>query len=255
MRVCRSFSIFLFSLCLISLALPLFAADTAAGLIASGDALAKKWEYTAAVAEFEKALALEPENYTALWKAADNLVKEAMLVSKDKKEPFFEKAAQYANKAVKANPNGSDGFTMLAVSEGRLALFKGGKQKVTLSKNVKINAEKALKINPNDDRALHVLGAWNREVATLGFILKAFAKIIYGGLPPASEEKAVEFMEKAVSIAPDQVEHYLELGKCYEEVDKEDEARKAYEKCIALPATEKYDGQFKKEAKELLDDL
>ncbi len=224
----------------------------AADDIAAVEELGKKLDYKGAVAACDAILAKDSKNYDALWMAADNTIKLGIMAKEADKAALYEKAADYATKAVEVAPDKVEGHVKLAIAKGRLALFKGGKIKVQLSKDVKAEAERALQINPKDDQALHCLGSWHREVATLPGVLKMFAKMLYGGLPPASKEEAVKYLEEATAINPKVVEHQLELGKCYMTVGKWDLAKKAWGECIALTPVESYDKAFQAEAKGLL---
>jgi hypothetical protein len=81
-----------------------------------------------------------------------------------------------------------------------MALFEGGKAKIEMSREVKAEAERALALNPKDDRAMHVLGRWNREIARLNVFEKTAAKVAFGGVPEgASMNDAVTWLEKAVA--------------------------------------------------------
>jgi FimV-like protein len=66
---------------------------------------------------------------------------------------------------------------------------------------------------------------------------------------------AVEFFRKAIDAKPDEIRHYLWLGKTYMELDREDSARKILEKALELPPADDGDRLLQKEARELLDDL
>ena len=221
--------------------------------IKTSEELSAKWDYQGTVQVYEKALPCNSDNFELLWRLAYNYIKLGLVAKKDENRALlYEKAADYAGKTIAANDNRIEGHLWLAVAQGRLALLKGGKTKVTLSRNVKAEAEKALKIDPNNDVALHVMGVWNRQAATLPGILKMFAKIIYGGLPPSSKEDAVKYLEKAVSINPNFIEHRLELGNCYRSVNKWDLAKKEWGKCLELKPIDAYDKDFQEEAKALL---
>lgn len=221
--------------------------------IKNGEELGKKWDYQGAVGAYEATLACNPNNFELLWRLAYNYIKLGLMAKKNAdKVLLYEKAADYAAKALAVDNSKIEGHLWLAVAQGRLALLKGGKAKVVLSKNVKAEAEKALQIDPNNDAALHVMGGWNREAATLPGILKMFAKIIYGGLPPSSKEDAVKYLEKAVAINPNSIEHHLALGKCYMAVNKWDLVKKEWAECLKLVPLDAYDKDFQEEAKTLL---
>ncbi|MCM8771243.1 MAG: hypothetical protein NC936_05185 [Candidatus Omnitrophica bacterium] len=221
--------------------------------IKTGEELSQKWDYQGAVDVYEKTLVDNPGNFELLWRLAHNYIKLG-LMTKDIKQrtEFYEKAAIYAEKAIAVDDKRIEGYLWLAVAQGRLALLKGGKEKVILSKNVKAKAEKALEIDPDNDIALHVLGSWHLEAATLPSILKVFAKVIYGGLPPYSIEEARMYLEKAVAINPGLIEHHLELGNCYKALKKWELAKKEWSKCLELTPLDAYDKDFQEEAKTLL---
>ncbi|MBN1897782.1 MAG: tetratricopeptide repeat protein [Spirochaetes bacterium] len=226
-------------------------------LVEKGNTAFDKWDYSKAIEYYKEALKKDEKNFTALWKTANAYINLGVLEQEDddKKESLFNQGSLFAQKAVKEHPQKADGYAMLSIAEGRLAMFAGGKRKVELSKSVKKNAQLALKYDPNHDGALHVLGAWHREVATLGGFLKFFAKVLYGGLPDANMKDSIKYLEKAVKVKPSNIEHHLDLAKSYIEEDMEDKARKELKLAIELPPTEGYDKLNKAEAKELLEDL
>ena len=109
-------------------------------------------------------------------------------------------------------------------------------------------AEKAIELNPDNDTAHHVYARWHRKVATLSGIAKTFAKVLYGGLPPASLEKAEEHFQKAIALKPDHINHHLELGITYEMMEEWQKADAAYDKVAALEAKNNMDQKYKAEA-------
>jgi tetratricopeptide (TPR) repeat protein len=134
-------------------------------------------------------------------------------------------------------------------------LFRGGKEKINLSKEIKAEADTAVALNPQADLAYHVLGRWHQNLANLGGVLRFFAKVLYGGAPPGSNEEAVAMFKKAIEINPNHIEHYLELARTYEFMDREDLMKEPLQKVLALPNVEEKDPTFKKEAEEMLKDI
>jgi len=74
--------------------------------------------------------------------------------------------------------------------------------------------------------ALNWMGELFNPKVPFSHIDKMFAKMIYGGLPPASRDDAVKYLEESTALSPKVVEHHLELAKCYIAVKKNDAARK-----------------------------
>jgi tetratricopeptide (TPR) repeat protein len=247
-------SLFLFGLLALA-AGAAFAQSMVAEDMARGDALKDKWDHAGAVAAYMKVLEVEPNNYEALWKAGDQVTEVADKMpagQKAAKQAEFQKAADLCKKAIQVNRSGSEGHLKLAVASGRLALFLGGKQKINMSKAIKAEVDTAIVLDPTDDISYHVLGRWHQNLANLSGVLRFFAKVLYGGVPPGSNDEAVSAFKKAIEIDPTYIEHYLELARTYQFMGKKDLMREPLEKLLALPSTEEDDPQYKKEAQEML---
>jgi Tfp pilus assembly protein PilF len=151
---------------------------------------------------------------------------------------------------------GSKGHLFLSIALGRVALDAGAKERIQLSKDIKKEVDLAIKYDPNDDLAYHVLGRWNRKLSNLSWIEKGFADIFLGGVPEdASDENAVAAFKKAIQLRPQHINHHLELGITYEMMDMDEEARKEFQICLDLPKSDSDDTKYKKDAQERLDDL
>jgi tetratricopeptide (TPR) repeat protein len=232
--------------------------DSVAVYLAQGDQLAGQWKHAEAAHAYLAALRLKPDCYEAAWKAGDELTEYAdSLPAKDKagKEAAFAKAGKLCETAIRINPSGWEGHFRLSVALGRLALFRGGKEKINLSKRIKVQADSAVILNPQADLAYHVLGRWHQNLANLSSVLRLFAKVLYGGVPPGSNDEAVAMFKKAIEINPNHIEHYLELARTYEFMGKEELMSEPLNKVLALPNVEEDDPVFKKEAEEMLKEL
>lgn len=162
------------------------------------------------------------------------------------------KALGYAIRAVELEPDNAVNVLSLAVCHGKMAVYSDTRMKIRYSRLVKQEAERAVALDPNYDWAHHVLGRWHREVAELGPATRFFVRLIYGGLPGASREEAIRQLEKAVELAPARVPHHVELGFAYLAVGRKAEARRCFERGLALPSTERYDEPAKDRAREIL---
>ncbi len=220
--------------------------------LTKGDEAYKSFDNEQALKFYQEAFKLDSTNCEALWKIARAYVDLGEVSDKKTQKKDYYLAEKFARKAVTNCPYNSMAHLELAIAVGRVALMEGGKKKVKLSKEVKFEAEKALELDPNNDLAHHVLARWHREVATLSGVLKMFAKVLYGGLPPASLDKAVEHFKKAIEINPNYINHHLELGITYEKMKKWKLAKEEYEKVAQLPIQDSDDAAHKKEAAERL---
>jgi len=220
--------------------------------LAQGDQARDKFDNAGALKFYQLAYQADTSRCEAIWKVSRTHVDIGEVASDDVQRKNYYEGEKYARKAILHCPQDANAHLALAIAVGRVALMEGGKKKVSLSKEVKAEAEKTLELDPQNDIAMHVLARWNREVANLSGILKMFAKILYGGLPPASNDKAIELFKKAIELKPNYINHHLELGITYQELDQWALAKAEYEKVATLPIAVFNDATHKKEAAERL---
>ena len=229
--------------------------DPVAKIIALGDSLKEVWDHSGAADAYLKALELDSANYEAAWKSGREITEVANQLSpkmKDEKEIKFTKAVALCEQAIALNESGWEGHFHLSVALGRLALFRGGKKKINMSKRIKAEADTAIILNPEADLAYHVVGRWHQNLANLGGFLKFFAKVLYGGVPPGSNEESAVAFKRAIEIDPNHIEHHLELARTYKYMGEKELAQQSLQTVLELPNIDEDDPQFKEEAKELL---
>jgi len=224
-------------------------------LITQADSLYAEHQTQATLQVLQQAEAMDGNDADVLWRMARAYYDRGVMAPEKQKEAAFEQCEQYARKAVQADPQNEKGHLWLAIGVGKVALERGGKEKVDLSREVKEQAEKAIQLNPNDYQPYHVLARWNYEVATLSWVLKAAAKIVYGGLPPASVSESVTLFKKAIQLNPTEVNNHLQLAKVYIHEGDKAAARAQLQKALSLPNKDIEDPDHKKEARKLLDKL
>jgi Tfp pilus assembly protein PilF len=226
-------------------------------MISLGDSAFQQYDNTAALAFYSKVLEMDSLNYEASWKLSRAYVDVGeVLADKNERKKYYKDAENFALKAVEINPDGAKGHLYLSIAIGRVALDSGKKEQVRLSKVIKVEVDKALELDPNDDVAWHVLGRWHRKMATLGWIQRNFANIFLGGVPKeASVEKSAECFQKAIEIRPNHINHHLELAITYEKLDMKEKAAEEYNLVLQLPKKDADDDTYKKEAQERLKKL
>lgn len=227
-----------------------------ADFAARGDRLMAESRTEAAIEAYRAGLAAHPDHPALLWKTAraiSNLADETPGDSGD--EARMEEAVELSRRAVRAGPGISRAHTTLAASLGKLALFRGGKRKVELAREVGREARRGAELDPQDFAPFTVLGVLERELATLNPLLRGFATALFGGVPDASLERSAAFLGRAVRLGPGYVAPRLELARTFAEMDREEEARAELEKALALPPQERLDGLLQDQARELLRDL
>ena len=65
------------------------------------------------------------------------------------------------------------------------------------------------------------------------------AKMVYGGMPPASNEEAVKCLKKAIELAPQRMMHHSELARAYQLMGQKEQADKEWKIVLTLPAQDK----------------
>ncbi len=175
--------------------------------------------------------------------------------SKAEKQRLGDIALSYAKRAVASDPTCANAYLAVSICYGRLAYLQDSRKKLEYAREIKSNAEEALRLNPKLDYADYVLGAWNYEMSNLNVVLREMAVVVYGKLPLASNEKAVEYLSQAIELAPQRVAHHIELGRTYVAMGLKDLARSEFEKGLALPSLEKDDAILKKLGNVALDKL
>jgi tetratricopeptide (TPR) repeat protein len=158
--------------------------------------------------------------------------------SKDPKErsAHFHRAEGFAQQAVTADPKGDEGYKWMAIALGAQAEDAGVGTQIRLSRRVKENIDKALALDPKDDISLLVLSRWHYKVASLGIWSRAVVRVVYGGLPQASMEKAEEIQLRAIAIK-DRISHRYSLAKIYYQMGRREDALRQLRLALTLPVT------------------
>lgn len=208
-----------------------------------------------ALTKYLQLVKIKPDHTPALYKCSELY---SRIGSREKnisvRDEYFSKALGYANQLLKTAPNSDLSYVAMAIAFGRIALTKSGKDKIAYVRDIKKYADMAIKINPNNYKAWHVLGKWNYEVSNLNFIESAAVELLFGGLPDASFNTSVRCYEKVNQINPFFCLNYLELAKAYRKNGDEQRAIAVLKQLIPIPNSNEDDPIVKKEASALLKD-
>lgn len=172
--------------------------------------------------------------------------------SRESRDAFYQAAEIYAREALKVNPASDEGHVSLALVMGRRSLVKSGKEKIVMAREIKHHVDLALKYNPQNFKAWHILGKWNYEISKLTFAERAATKIFYGGLPAASLDDAIAAYEKARAISFTFLLNHLELAKAYKRNHELKKAIASLKQISSLPVQTEDDPRIKHEALTLL---
>lgn len=225
-------------------------------LVKNGDACDAKFQCDQALTYYLPAEKLEPGNAALLVKISRQYALRMNDLTKDAdKIATCRKALTYAERAVAAAPNECDGHLSVAICLGKLTPFLGNKEMIEASRKIKASADKAVKLNPKNDYAWHLLGRWHQSLANVGGTTRLLASIIYDGLPAASNDEAVECFKKAIALNPKRLVHLVELGRTYAMMGKKAEAKKFLEAGLAMPNKDKDDPETKQRGRATLKEI
>ncbi len=204
---------------------------------------------------YAEILKKDPNNLVALWKCSELSSRiGARQPDIENKRPYFYAAKNYATAALRVSPNSTDANYAMALALGRVSLLAGSRERVMLAKEVKYYADKAVRLDPNNFRAYHILGRWNYEVSNLNFAEKSFARLFYGSLPAASLEEAIRDFERSRFLNPGFILNYLELARSYHRMDENKKAIANLHTLLALPNLIYDDTRAKVIARQMLTD-
>lgn len=221
-----------------------------------GDTAFNQFDNMAAFGFYEQAWQLSDKQDASLlarltW-TANNVGED--LASKES-ERYFEKAIIYSQNLKKLAPDNPETWFLSAITSGNLGLYRGGKQKVTLSRHVAEDAQKAIDLDPDYAPAYVTLGVYYREVATLNPILRGIAKSLLGGLPSGTLADSETMLLTGIEKDPSSGYAHYQLAKTYKAMKQPQKELAAYKKLLTLPDTDHEEPKFKQEAKAYIKDL
>lgn len=225
-------------------------------LVKDGDARDAKFQSDEALKYYLPAEKLNPKDVDLLVKISRQYALRMNDLPKDAdKIASGRTALAYAERAVAVAPDRCDPNLCVAICLGKLTPFLGNRESIEASRQIKISADKAVKFDPKNDYAWHILGRWHQSLANIGGATRLLAGAIYGGLPAASNETAVECFKKAMALNPGRLVHVVELGRTYALMGRKAEAKKYLEAGLAMPNKEKDDPETKQRGRASLKEI
>jgi tetratricopeptide (TPR) repeat protein len=228
-------------------------------LLKQGDELYARGNDAGALEAYLAAVKADPGRFEALWKASRSLVDNGDLADsaiagrEDRQKKLYQDAAEYARKAIAADPNSTWGYHHLSAALGKYGLTQGKREQVNMAKEVRSLIDKAIELDGTNDLAYHALGRWHRKMAEIGGAARLLGGLLFGGIPKGSFEESEAALKKAAELRPEFVNHHLELGRTYAALEKYKEAVAEFQRCLDLPAATTKDPGYKEEAAAELD--
>jgi len=229
------------------------AAQEVSSMIREADRLEAVPDEVAAFHKFKEALKIQPLNVYAASKCSELCSRIGKRQTNTKlRDDYYAAARIYAGMALKINPNYSAANCAMAMVLGRSSMARTGKEKIENAKEVKRYVDIAIKNDPQNFVAWHILGRWHYEVSNLNVLERAAVKLLYGGMPHASIKESINAFEKTRTIQPGFILNYLEMAKAYKQNDKHEKAIGYIKTMFTLPNTTEDDPSIKELGRKLL---
>lgn len=228
-------------------------------LIEEGDTYYNKFDNLNALRKYEQAYKLNQNDYEILLKLTrtyNDLGEELKeLEKRDEAEPYITKAVKFAELFKQKYPDSSAVYAYLALSYGNHAIYVGGKDKIKFAHKIKNNAAKALKMNPKDILPYIILGIYNRQIAGLSWIERAFANTFFGDVPEGSYEEAIKMFNAALKLKPKVPLTFYQLSKVYRDMDDEKKEKELLTQLLKFPLQDFRDKFAIEKAKKRLEEM
>ncbi|MFA6457400.1 MAG: hypothetical protein WCW40_11305 [Bacteroidota bacterium] len=231
--------------------------QTVQELIADADQLSMvSFENQKSLDKLLQAEKLDQNNFNIQWRISRSYVDigehlpNKTDADKEKQLSYYQKALDYAEKAVKSQPDSVSGYIRRAIANGRVALFKGVWSAIDFVKQVKVDCEKAISLDPTNATAYYIFGRTHAKLCEKPKMIRWPL-----GLGWANMDESLKYYDKAVALRPNFILYRLDAARAYLEEDNNAKAKELLISISAIAKQDEDDDQYRKEAKELLSSI
>lgn len=228
--------------------------QTAEEVIAKSDELYAAIQLVPAKQAIDEAVKKYGDNYDILWRASRVYSGYAETLPEKDQEKVVLQAKEFAERTIKANPQGMHGYLWRGIANGKLALFKGVFSAAGLVKSINDDVKKAIALNNGSTAQLatahYVLGRIHLKLSEKPKFVRMPLGLGFGNI-----DDAIIHLKKAVELYPGYIMFHLDYARALIEEDRESEAKRELLKIPAMKIQAYDDGKRKAEAKELLKEI
>jgi tetratricopeptide (TPR) repeat protein len=245
---------------MISIPLTIFGAETSDPdeLLKEAEELFEAGDEKEALEVYLEVLDEEPENYEALWNASFINSRLGYQLGDDEEEKqleYYEEALDLADRAIEHHDDEGHSYYVKAVALGRWSELQDKETRIETSHEIRENIEKAADMIPDYAPVWHLYGVFHSDVANISGAEQFAANLISEGVPDGSNDKAEEYLKKAIDMMPESILFRLDLAKHYMKVDEDDKAKEVLEEISEMEVELPNEGQLKEEAEQILEEL
>lgn len=204
-------------------------------LVARGMRFENAMNEQEALKQYQAAIALDSGNVEALCHASILTSREGNRQKNSGQKTFyFDKAKSLAATALRKSTDNKEANYAMALALMHLSTVSGAKEKAADLKAIKTYADKALLIDSKYAVAWNILGKWNYEVSTLNFAERTALKFLFGKLPIASLDNAINDYLKCRQLDPGYIQNVYDLAIAYHAKGQDVEAITTLNEAIHL---------------------
>jgi hypothetical protein len=225
-------------------------------LVVQGVHLEKTMQEGGALKKYTQAIALDSTNVAALSRASILYMREGRRQKTAKEgDPYFLQARALAENALRSNSNDREANLAMGMALRELSLSAGAKEKAAYIKEVKTYIDKLILIDSTFAPAWHLSGEWNMEVSSLNFAERAAARLLFGGLPQASVQKAIADYSKSQKLDPSNIRNRFALAQALHADHKDLDAIAMLQQALRLRPIYQDDRDTQKACREMIQQL
>lgn len=132
-----------------------------------------------------------------------------------------------------------------------MAPLVGTKERIKYGHQFKEHRDLAVAIDANDRLLHHMYGRWCFEVASLSYLERKIASLIFSAPPTATYDEALESLQQADRLKHEWKSNHLWMGKAFIALKKYTDAIQWIDSGLGLPSVTEEDAVTELELKDL----
>ena len=185
--------------------------------LAEAARLAAEYKDSEALSRYQDVLKANPDQYQALWRAAELSVRIGQRYSDiTRKSAYFDAARAYADHALVLRPEGGESNYAVALALFSQATLLSARERLRAYRDLRSHVFLAVKQRPDLPDAWQLLGRWQYRVSHYNVLERLYSKLVLGGVPEGgSSRAAMESVERARELAPSRLQYCYDLARMY----------------------------------------
>lgn len=157
------------------------------------------------------------------------------LKDKSQKNRWLAKGFEWAHGSMEFDPMNSLSHEILATAYAAKLNQSGLIGQLRLADSVRIHALRAVELDPENPRALHILGRWHYELSNIGWVTSLFAGMVTEADVASAPQTARRYFESAFRVDPSIQNRYW-LGRSLADAGFKSETRALFKGASSTPA-------------------